>query len=65
MNLPDQASIKKYTEVSVRLADPSLLLELKKFFERKYDLAELLDWLHGRIAWGGGGWVVGWVGWLG
>ncbi|MCJ7422898.1 transglutaminase-like domain-containing protein [Candidatus Bathyarchaeota archaeon] len=54
MNLPDQASIKKYTEVSVRLADPSLLLELKKSFERTYDLAELLVWLHGRMAWSDG-----------
>ena len=54
MNLPDQASIKKYSEVSVRLADPSLLFELRKFFERKYALMELLDWLHQKISWSDG-----------
>jgi hypothetical protein len=54
MYLQDQASIRKYSEVSLRLVDPSLLLQLKELFERKYDLMELLDWLHQKIVWSEG-----------
>ena len=54
MRLPDQKSVEKYREVSVRLADPSLLSELRGLFERRYTLVELLVWLHGKVEWSKG-----------
>jgi len=42
----DKASIDKYSEISKRLADPSLLAGLMALFERRYSLVELLDWVH-------------------
>jgi len=45
----DKASIDKYSEISKKLADPSLLAGLMALFERRYSLVELLDWMHGRL----------------
>lgn len=47
-------AIRKYREISIRLADPILLSQLKSFFERRYSLKELLDWLHGTLKWDNG-----------
>ena len=44
-------SIEKYRKLSKKLTDPSLLLELRKFFEREYTLTELLEWLHRKLKW--------------
>jgi len=45
----DQKSIKKYRELSEKLAEPSLLNELRSMFKRRYALPELLDWMHERL----------------
>lgn len=45
----DQDAIDKYRELSKRLADRSLLAELKLMFNRKYSLSELLDWMHDKL----------------
>jgi hypothetical protein len=47
-------AIRKYREISIRLADPILLSQLKSFFERRYNLKELLDWLHKTLKWDNG-----------
>jgi len=44
-----QDSISKYREISQKIADPSLLAELMALFERRYTIAELLDWMHQRL----------------
>jgi len=46
---PDQKSIENYRELSKRLTNPPLLVELRSLFQRKYTLAELLDWIHERV----------------
>jgi hypothetical protein len=51
MNLSDKRTIEKYKEISVRLADPSLLSKLRDLFERAYTVEELLDWLHKNVQW--------------
>jgi len=45
----DQKSIEKYSELSKKLSEPSLLNELRSLFERKYSLQELLDWVHKKV----------------
>jgi len=45
----DQPSIQKYRTISKQLADSSLRHELRTLFERRYSLAELLDWIHERV----------------
>jgi len=42
-------SVKKYQDLSKMLSEPSLLSELRSLFERRYTLAELLDWVHQRL----------------
>jgi hypothetical protein len=49
MTAVDDESIDKYREISLSLAEPSLLAKLMSLFERRYTLAELLDWMHGRL----------------
>jgi len=49
MTAVDDESIDKYCEISLSLAEPSLLAKLMSLFERRYALAELLDWMHGRL----------------
>jgi len=46
--------IEKYRKLSKQLIDPSLLLELRKLFEREYTLTELLEWLHRKVKWSKG-----------
>ncbi|MDH5450553.1 MAG: hypothetical protein OEX77_06600 [Candidatus Bathyarchaeota archaeon] len=50
----DPESIEKYKKLSKRLKNSSLLLELRQLFERKYTLAELLEWLHDKVKWSKG-----------
>ena len=50
----DPESIEKYRKLSKRLTNSSLLLELRRLFERKYTLAELLEWLHDKVKWSKG-----------
>jgi len=45
----NQPSIQKYRMVSKRLADLSLIRELRALFERRCSLDELLDWMHERV----------------
>jgi len=54
MSLPDQKTVEKYREISVKLALPSLLSELRGLFDRRYTLVELLEWLHGKVKWAEG-----------
>ena len=46
MPLPNQKTVEKYREISEKLANPSLLSELRGLFDRRYTLVELLEWLH-------------------
>lgn len=50
----DQESVDKYRELSKRLMDASLLSELRSFFERRFSLVELLEWIHERVEWSKG-----------
>jgi hypothetical protein len=54
MPLPNQKTVEKYREVSEKLANPSLLSELRSLFERRYTLVELLEWLHNKVEWSKG-----------
>ncbi len=45
-SLPDQEIIKLYREISIKLADSSLIRRLGEFFERRHTLPELLEWVH-------------------
>jgi len=54
MPLPNQKTVEKYREISEKLANPSLLSELRGLFERRYTLVELLDWLHRKVEWNKG-----------
>jgi len=47
-------AVKKYREVSEKLANPSMLSELRSRFERKYTLIELVEWLHKTVEWSKG-----------
>jgi hypothetical protein len=51
MSSPKQDAIRKYRETSKKLADPKMLHELRKLFEKTYTLPELLDWLHSKLHW--------------
>jgi hypothetical protein len=44
-------AFEKYRELSKRLASQELHSELMSFFERRYTLAELLEWLHTKLKW--------------
>ncbi len=52
--VPTQRSVEKHREISKRLANTSLLAELRGLFERRYTLAELLNWLHKKVEWNKG-----------
>lgn len=54
MSLPDQKTVEKYREISEKLTDSYLLSELRSLFERRYNLTELLAWLHSRVQWSKG-----------
>jgi hypothetical protein len=54
MSREEPESIEKYRKLSKKLADSSLLLELRKLFERRYTLTELLEWLHEKVKWNKG-----------
>jgi hypothetical protein len=41
--------VEKYQEISINITDPSELNQLRSFFERRYSLKELLDWMHARL----------------
>ncbi len=51
MAVSDQRTVEKYRRISIRLADPFLLLRLRSLFERRLRVEELLDWLHGNVKW--------------
>lgn len=51
---PTRKIVEKYREVSEKLANPSLLSELRSLFERRYTLMELLEWLHKKVKWSKG-----------
>ena len=42
-------SINKYREISLGLAEPSVLTKLMAMCDRRYTLSELLDWMHERL----------------
>lgn len=54
MPLPGRRSVEKYREISRKLTNPSLLSELRRLFERRYTLMELLEWLHVKVEWSKG-----------
>ena len=45
----NQDVVKKYSKISINIADPSVLKKLKSHFERTYSLEELLTWMHARM----------------
>ena len=47
-------SVGKYRKLSKKLANPSLLFELRALFERRYTLMELLEWIHEKVEWSKG-----------
>lgn len=47
-------SVEHYRKISIALAKPSTLRQLRSLFERRYSLIELLDWLHVRLKWSKG-----------
>lgn len=49
MMAADEDAIDKYRELSKRLADRSLLADLRLMFTRRYSVLELLDWMHDRL----------------
>jgi hypothetical protein len=44
-------SLEHYRKISISLANPSTLRQLRSLFERRYSLKELLDWVHSRVKW--------------
>jgi hypothetical protein len=54
MPVPSRSAIDKYREISMKLTDPTLLSKLKRFFDRRCTLEELLDWLHKKVEWSKG-----------
>jgi hypothetical protein len=49
MAVVDKGAIEKYREISKTLTDPALLTKLRSFFNRRYTLSELLDWIHENV----------------
>jgi len=47
-------SVENYRRISIGLAKPSTLRQLKSLFERRYSLKELLNWVHARLKWSKG-----------
>jgi len=44
-------AFEKYRELSKKLASQELHSKLMSYFERRYALAELLEWLHTKVKW--------------
>jgi len=44
-------SVDHYRRISIQIANPSTLSQLRSLFERRYSLKELLDWAHARLNW--------------
>ena len=54
-NIPfEPKSVENYRKISIELANPSTLRQLRSLFERRYSLKELLDWMHSRLKWNKG-----------
>jgi len=51
---PTRKAVEKYREISVKLGEPSLLSEVRNLFERRYTLAELIEWVHTTVEWSKG-----------
>ena len=51
MGCVTEEALQKYTELSDKLARKELHAELMGFFERRYTICELLDWLHAKVKW--------------
>ncbi len=45
----NQKIIEKYRTISKDITDQTKLGQLRRLFDRKYSLAELLDWLHAKL----------------
>jgi hypothetical protein len=45
----DPKAVEKYRTVSIDIADPLKLNQLRSLFDREYSLRELLDWMHARL----------------
>jgi hypothetical protein len=41
--------VEKYRAISINIAKRSELNQLRRLFERRYSLKELLDWMHARL----------------
>ena len=41
--------VEKYRTISMSIAQPSELNQLRSLFERRYSLSELLDWMHAQM----------------
>jgi hypothetical protein len=55
LNIPfEPKSLDNYRRISVQLANPSTLHQLRNLFERRCSLNELLEWVHERIKWSKG-----------
>jgi len=49
-NLPSEPKqVEHYRKISINLANPSKVSQLRSLFERRYSLKELLDWVHVRL----------------
>ncbi len=44
-------NFEKYRKLSKKLANQKLHSKLMDFFERRYTLTELLEWLHSKVKW--------------
>jgi len=42
-------SVDNYRQISIQLANPEILKQLRIMFDRRYSLEELLDWVHARL----------------
>jgi hypothetical protein len=45
----DPKLVEKYRTISIDLTNDSELCQLRRLFERRYSLRELLDWLHAML----------------
>ena len=45
----DPKLVEKYRTISKNITDPSSLDQLKRFFDRRYSLKELLDWIQAKL----------------
>jgi hypothetical protein len=41
--------VEKYRTISINIANPPELKQLRSLFERRYSLQELLNWMHDRL----------------